>query len=551
MGISLKKTIKTSLFLVEFISICLLSTGCGPQLFVKHVNTNNAKLRISKTEKTSGDVIIPRDVILTNTIPEMVKKHTSQYTFLYQSSDVIDVLVLPIHFKNNCNVLFEDEVKANINATLNGSSIKKVYPTSVKDFYSKSSFGAINLNFVVADWYTFSSSKLIKNHSDVDKLIDSASKSAKVKGENLDLKRFDKNNDGYIDAVWAIYDMPNYTNNPSEKDNDLFWAYTVSKDNSRNTNKIPVSWNYSFASYDFMDGYSDALNARTYIHETGHLFGLSDYYDYGNDYYPTAGFDMMDLNVFDHNSYSKMTLGWMKPYIVYGDAIINEEELKKSNGCIVILEDEKELNYDSSHKYVFNPFKEYILLDYFDATSSSLNYFDLTHETEQKNMPKISIDESGYRLYHVDGRFLTLSNEKNKIVGEFYNSNIPITSDKIGAKVITNSSSKAENNETFYLESYEQENLIEENIDYYNEITLIAKNSENLNHTYKNLYYSYSDDNLLEKTRTPLTNDLLFRSGDKFEVNSTFNKYFVKGGNENYFKFNDEAEKYSTLIIFE
>lgn len=549
MKLNIKNILKVSLCVFSFSSLCVLATGCGSQFFIKHYNTKNATLKISKTEKTSGNVIKPDDVTLTNTIPELVKNKAHEFSYLYQSGESIDVLVLPIHFKNNCNTLLEDEIKANIDASLNGSTTKKVYPTSVKEFYSKSSFGKINLNFVVADWFTFSNSKNIQSQDDVNNLIDIASKSAKQKGEKIDLKKFDKNNDGFIDAVWAIYDMPNYTHNPSESGNDLFWAYTISRPNIKNNNKIPVPRSYSFASYDFMDGYSDAINARTYIHETGHLFGLVDYYDYGNLYYPTAGFDMMDLNLFDHNAYSKMTLGWMKPYVVYGDAIINEEEFKNSNSCIVILEDEKELNYDSNDNFIFSPAKEYMLIDYFDASESSLNYFDLVNESEQENLPEINITKSGYRLYHIDSRLLSIKENITTVTGEFYNSSIPLNSSQKCIKAILNSSSEALVNEQFYLKLFGLDDLINASVNYYNEATLIAANSDKLNQSYSDLYYTYNS-STQEKKRTPLTDDILFKSGDKFKPNLVFSRYFVNGGYDSYFCFNDINETFSTSIEF-
>lgn len=538
------------IFFSAAILLSLSLTSCGKSYYVENKKSTNAKVTISKNSPTSGEVITPENVILTNTYPQMAKDQTYPYYLATQIDDSLDVLVLPIHFKDNNNILFEEDIKANINASLNGSTTKTVYPTSVKDFYGRSSFGNLNLNFEIADWYTTFSSKELTSQEKLDTLILEATQNAKIKGQKIDLNKFDKNNDGAIDAIWAIYDMPNYTNISGSK-NEYLWAYTISKSIQDTNSSTPQPLIYSFASYDFMDGYYGAINARTFIHETGHLLGLSDYYDYGNAYYPTAGFDMMDFNLFDHNAYSKMCLGWMKPYIVYGDATINEDELKKNNSCVVILEDDKELNYEEKGKYLFNPFREYILIDYFDASESSLNYFDLTNESEQKHAPEVSITNSGYRLYHVDGRLLKLESIKNNIRGEFYNSNIPFSKAELGAKVISNSSTKADLSETNTIENLGLHYIIQENenIDYFNELTLITNNFGSLNQNYTNLYYD-KNSTTNEKTRTPLTDEMLFHSGDKFEPNEINAKYFVYGKNDGGIKFNDKNETFSTSIYF-
>ena len=546
------KKINLTVYSASIALISLSLSSCGNSYFVDHKTSKNAKVTISKTLPTSGEVIKPSDLTITNTLPQLAKDKTYPYYLTSQVGDAIDVLVLPIHFEDSNNFIFEDEIKANIKAAFNGSNNKKVYPTSVKEFYKKSSFGKINLNFEVADWYTTFSSKALLEEENVDLLISNATKNAKINGKKIDLNKFDKNKDGVIDAIWAIYDVPNYTNNPGNK-NKLLWAYTASKSLTTNHSQNPSPLIYSFASYDFMDGYYGAINARTFIHETGHLFGLSDLYDYGNSYYPMAGFDMMDLNLFDHNAYSKMCLGWMKPYVVYGNATINEEELIKNNSCVVILEDEKELNYKNKDNYVFNPFKEYILLDYFDASESSLNYFDLTNDSEQEGVPSIDIDESGYRIFHIDGRLLKLEMQNKVVDAEFYNSSVPISKAEVGMKVITNSSGEAPLSETKVIKKLGYHYLLQENknIDYFNEATLLVKNFEELDQDYTNLYFSTNDELNGEKIRTPLTNEMLFRSGDEFKIDEIYSKYFVNGRNNEGVKFNDGAEVFSTSIHFE
>lgn len=222
------KKINLTVYSASIALISLSLSSCGNSYFVDHKTSKNAKVTISKTLPTSGEVIKPSDLTITNTLPQLAKDKTYPYYLTSQVGDVIDVLVLPIHFEDSNNFIFEDEIKANIKAAFNGSNNKKVYPTSVKEFYKKSSFGKINLNFEVADWYTTFSSKALLEEENVDLLISNATKNAKINGKKIDLNKFDKNKDGVIDAIWAIYDVPNYTNNPGNK-NKLLWAYTASK----------------------------------------------------------------------------------------------------------------------------------------------------------------------------------------------------------------------------------------------------------------------------------------------------------------------------------
>jgi len=64
--------------------------------------------------------------------------------------------------------------------------------------------------------------------------------------------------------------------------------------------------------------YSPNIDAHMLVHETGHMLGLEDYYSYSGLENPCGGVDMMDLNVGDHDAYSKMVLGWVNPYVVDG-----------------------------------------------------------------------------------------------------------------------------------------------------------------------------------------------------------------------------------------
>lgn len=181
----------------------------------------------------------------------------------------------------------------------------------------------------------------------------------------LDLAKYDSNKDGAIDAVYLIYSAP-----VDYKSDSFYWAY-VTWDDDEGATKYggKDAYYYLFAGFDFMKesvkgGYTNEsypvisglkINASTYIHETGHLLGLDDYYDY----YPTkgcneglGGADMMDYTVGDQNVYSKTMLGWLAPQIVTSTQTVTIQSSQEKGDAILIP-----LNFNNSY------FCEYLLID--------------------------------------------------------------------------------------------------------------------------------------------------------------------------------------------
>ncbi|MFA6781073.1 MAG: hypothetical protein WCR77_02635, partial [Bacilli bacterium] len=221
----------------------------------------------------------------------------------------LNILVIPIEFSD---YTFSSQTITDINTVFNGTSAQTNYWESVSSFYEKSSFGNLDLSFTVAPkyntGYTVSEAADPNHYStqyfSTSLLRESVSNYKSVNG-SASTQQFDSDTDGYIDAVWMIYSCPNYSNSNTIRNISTdYWAYVTWDYNQSPSTNSPNPNVYAWASYDFIyESGTTKRDAHTYIHETGHLLGLDDYYNYDDDsdYKPTGGIDMMDYNVTDHN----------------------------------------------------------------------------------------------------------------------------------------------------------------------------------------------------------------------------------------------------------
>ncbi len=302
------------------------------------------------------------------------------------SSGNVNVLVVPVAFSSSTS----STSISTINAVFNGNSTK-LATESVSSYYQKSSYGKLNLSFdVYSSWI-----KMPKLYTYYDKNIEELiSYALDYVSKSYDLSKYDSDSDGYIDSIWFIYDI-NY-----DSDTDYFWAWTSDmssyslKYNNKSVGKI------AFASLEFSDSsdsYYTSFNeyntgkytARTYIHETGHLLGLEDYYDYDYDYtvgvsHNMYGQSMMDENIGDLDAASKLLLGWVNPIVVSEADTVTIGSTALSGENVILIS--KNI---VSNKTIFS---EYILLEFW--TSDGLNSFDASKS--------FGTDAYGIRVLHLD-----------------------------------------------------------------------------------------------------------------------------------------------------
>ena len=318
----------------------------------------------------------------------------------------INILVIPIEFTG---YTFASNTLTDIETLFNGTADQTNYWESVSSFYEKSSYGNLDLSFNIAPKYATGytpTEAASLDTTDTDyfstNIVREAVGDYKSDNGSNSTQQFDADGNGYIDAVWMIYSCPDYSNSQTIKNISTdYWAYVFWDYKQSASTSSPNQNSYAWASHDFMyeGGGTSKIDAHTFIHETGHLLGLDDYYNYDsfdsdytgiNKYYkPTGGIDMMDYNVTDHNVWSKMALGWTKPYVVTGNAEITIDPAESSGDVILIADSWNGTSYD-----------EFLILELYTPTGlngldSSMAYSD--------DYP-IGYTIPGIRLYHVDSR---------------------------------------------------------------------------------------------------------------------------------------------------
>lgn len=333
-----------------------------------------------------------------------------------------NVLVVPVEFDN---YKFDEKTLTDINTLFNGTDEDTGYWKSVSSFYKESSFEQLSINATVGEVYSMdmapsafmkipdSDGKSVDYTSSVVALVRKVVDAYKTDHGADSTKAFDADADGVIDGVYLIYSFYDYQTaaENSISANNTYWAFTARDTVAKNVDS-PSASNFVWASYDFMYAgvkKGTGVDAHTYVHETGHMLGLDDYYNYddidSNEnvaekyryYSPTGALDMMDYNILDHDCYSKFALGWTSPYVATPTldfpVTVTLQDSVSSNGDFIIIPD-----YTSS--YNGTSFGEYMMLELYAPTG--LNALD-TASSYRSSRPRGFLS-AGVKITHVDAR---------------------------------------------------------------------------------------------------------------------------------------------------
>ncbi len=347
------------------------------------------------------------------------------------STGNIDCLVVPVQFPDTQAITSADLEK--LNKAFNGTAADTGWQ-SVSSYYALSSYNKLNLNYDIwgvnigTSGNVFTASHDSTYYNNYNQTVDVGDYTYTQYGDEvillevlewlegqIDLTKYDTNNDGCIDAVYLIYSADvDY-----QSDSSIYWAYVTWYSGNRQFDGKDAYY-YLFAGFDFMDEDADRadgteysgtieglnINASTYIHETGHLMGLDDYYDYDmtvGSGEGLGGADMMDYTVGDHGVYSKIMLGWITPTVVTESKTFTIEPSTTSGDCLLVM-----LDFDNSY------FSEYLLIDLYSATGLNALH------ASQANSYLYDGASYGVRIYHVSS---SVNNPYGDEYGSFTDNN--------------------------------------------------------------------------------------------------------------------------------
>lgn len=331
------------------------------------------------------------------------------------------LLVIPVEFED---YPFEEGAMDDIRLAMEGNpGDEGLYWESLRSFYETSSYGMMTMDFEYLDpieagtvekalaSYPLNSPIELPSY-----LLREGVESYKKENGRASTKKFDSDGDGYIDAVIMIYSAPTFQSNWSlGKYGDLFWAWSTYDvgEYGMNSGKpaSPVAFRYFWCSTSFFHDYTEEADSHTLIHEMGHLMGAPDYYNTSSrgDHHdePSGGKMMMANNILDHDIFTKLSFGWVNPYVVTGECTITIGPAEDNGDCIILADNWNGTSFD-----------EFIIIELF--TGEGLNYQDshFVYPEYYGTTNNTGYSKQGVRMFHVDNRLFygNYFNEQGSLV---------------------------------------------------------------------------------------------------------------------------------------
>lgn len=319
----MKKTIIFSLIVLGFVLIGsqknLLSLDPPTKEMIEKYKSNGTfKSRIEQARSYGNHKISPyliqrlKEKLLKNSnIPDgEVMAPPPEWEGMPTTGNV-RVPVLLISFQDFPNVNSTSKMESKIF----GKGSSSEFPLeSLAEFYTRSSYGKLNITGNVLGWYKYQGlrEKVQEDYTGREDLIKEALLYYDSKGHNF--SQYDNDKDGDIDYLIVIW---------SGTHGDwasFWWAYQTSFYNRGFTvdgkSLSTYSWQWESKNYP-----KSEFSPSTLIHETGHALGLPDLYDYQEGIGPeggVGGMDIMDAIWGDHNCFHKYMLGWSNPNVLSG-----------------------------------------------------------------------------------------------------------------------------------------------------------------------------------------------------------------------------------------
>ena len=377
--------------------------------------TNNPTISEEKKNFRTPEIVGPTDpssvTLSKRHFDDNMKKNGPFAEDAFPSLGSPKFLVIPVNFDDTKKT---SELRSDIVKAFTGTAEDTGWE-SVKSYYEKSSYGKLTLDAEVTEWFT-PSHNASYYETYYDEATDEDGSCLLVKealnhfDSTYDYSSYDYDEDGFIDSIWLIYNAP-----VDYEEADFWWAYQTKTGYDDVWDGVKSS-RYGFAGTDFMDPENEELDynaenilvdAHTFIHESGHLMGLEDYYDYDPNKGPDNnmyGADMMDANIGDHCSFNKLLLGWVDPTIVTGDGLkeVSLHSFTETGEFLLIADHDLESIYE-----------EYFLIEFYTNTGLNENDEPIMNDKDE-NTGAITNEAVGIRILHVDAR-LSLDREGNVV----------------------------------------------------------------------------------------------------------------------------------------
>ena len=337
------------------------------------------------------------------------------------------MLVIPVKFTNTDDYISNySNVRSDINSVFFGTN-EQVGWRSVKTFYEEESKNIVTITGTTSNWYEcgYSASDCYSD-SNIVTLKQNAVEWFFTNNPSEDRKSYDADHDGYIDGLCLIFGSPDFRAGKLGEDASSLWAMVKTRSDQKKDVNKPVADKYMWASYDSMyptkakalertekSEYTEAgmhsnalsyltLDTRTYIHETGHMFGLDDYYSSTEaEIYYAGHTNVQTMNMLSHDPYSLLLYGWAEPYIPEYSQTITIKDFQDDHEVIMLKPTVEMSN---------SPFDEYILIDLYAPTGLN-EYNSVEHPLLYGDTKQEDLTTPGVRIWHVDARLLDTNNE--------------------------------------------------------------------------------------------------------------------------------------------
>lgn len=293
----------------------------------------------------------------------------------------ITAMLIPIHVKGFPE--YDDAFYSTIDAAMTTGDGNLLM--GVKDYFLNASYGKLSIDYEIMPVYTpdMTMDEFYGRIGYNDFFMEIYLYA--LNHYDGDLGKFDSNGDGLADLVIFI----------SEENRHFSYEATLGSwefEELCGRTELPYRNCVSVGKDDFWITDDAEYQNMVLIHEISHMFGIMDYYDYNNQYCYVS-FDMQEhVAQGDWNPYSKLSVGWVEPYVMPTDAECVTVKLRNlaEYGDVLLIPTSKGWNGLARD--------EYILVDVLAPRGNNVIAWS-NHRPNESHCP-----QGGVRIYHVDAR---------------------------------------------------------------------------------------------------------------------------------------------------